>query len=130
MCVLAWIWAHTFPASETLAQLPLPTLAQDFTYVRADSEFVCTWVGCSEKVVIPYNKPYIALQGAGMTATMLTNSETASMSGTADSATFTVWAPNFIARGIGFQVVKIIIHSNPEIQRFNLLLAGIITPIG
>lgn len=78
---------------------------------------------CSEKVVIPYNKPYISLQGAGMTATTVTYSETASMSGTADSATFTVWAPNFIARGIGFQVVKKIIHSNPGVQWFNLLPA-------
>lgn len=83
-------------------------------------EFYGLGLVCSEKVVIPYNKPYIVLQGAGMTATMLTYSETASMSGTADSATFTVWAPNFIARGIGFQVIKKNIHSNPGIQRFNL----------
>lgn len=55
-----------------------------------------------EKVIIPYNKPFISLQGAGVTATTIINSETASKSGTADSATFTVWAPNFVAKGIGF----------------------------
>ncbi|KAG0592489.1 hypothetical protein M758_1G249900 [Ceratodon purpureus] len=55
-----------------------------------------------EKVIIPYNKPFISLQGAGLTSTTIINSETASKSGTADSATFTVWAPNFVARGIGF----------------------------
>ena len=55
-------------------------------------------------MVIPYNKPFISLQGAGLTATTIINSETASKSGTADSATFAVWAPNFVARGIGFVV--------------------------
>lgn len=59
---------------------------------------------CSEKVVIPYNKPFISLQGAGVTATTISYSDTASKSGTADSATFTVWAPNFVASGIGFVV--------------------------
>ena len=57
-----------------------------------------------EKVVIPYTKPFVLLQGAGRSLTMITESDTASQGGTANSATVTVWAANFMARGIGFQV--------------------------
>lgn len=61
-------------------------------------------MNCREKVVIPYTKPFVLLQGEGRLSTMISYSDTASKSGTANSATVTVWADNFIARGIGFQV--------------------------
>lgn len=57
-----------------------------------------------EKVVIPYNKPYIIFQGAGRETTVIAWGEAADADGsTADSATFSSFAPNFIAEGIGFK---------------------------
>eukprot|EP00249_Psilotum_nudum_P030439 c43055_g1_i1 orf=39-1190(-) len=56
-----------------------------------------------EKVTIPYNKPYVMFQGAGRQASIITWSDTASSEGTADSATFSAMAPNFIAKGMGFR---------------------------
>jgi pectinesterase len=56
-----------------------------------------------EKVTVPSNKPYIIFQGAGMSSTIISNSETASSVGTADSATVTIWATNFVAKGMGFE---------------------------
>ncbi|KAH9325670.1 hypothetical protein KI387_005848, partial [Taxus chinensis] len=57
-----------------------------------------------EKVVIPYNKPNIIFQGAGRENTVIMWSEDAAADGsTADSATFSSFAPNFIAKGIGFK---------------------------
>ncbi|MCO5546946.1 hypothetical protein L7F22_000385 [Adiantum nelumboides] len=56
-----------------------------------------------EKVTIPYNKPFIALQGAGRTKTVISWKDRASAIGTANSATFSATAPSFIARGIGFR---------------------------
>jgi pectin methylesterase-like acyl-CoA thioesterase len=59
-----------------------------------------------EKVTVPSNKPYIIFQGAGMSSTIISYSETASSVGTADSATVTIWATNFVAKGMGFEVKK------------------------
>ncbi|XP_024525138.1 probable pectinesterase 53 [Selaginella moellendorffii] len=56
-----------------------------------------------EKVIIPYNKPFIIFQGAGRDKTTIEWNDAASRSGTADSATFTAWAPSFIAKGISFK---------------------------
>nr|QIR83193.1 pectin methylesterase 35 [Cunninghamia lanceolata] len=57
-----------------------------------------------EKVVIPYNKPNIIFQGAGRENTVITWGEAADADGsTADSATFSSFASNFIAKGIGFK---------------------------
>uniref|UniRef100_A0A0D6R7D9 Pectinesterase n=1 Tax=Araucaria cunninghamii TaxID=56994 RepID=A0A0D6R7D9_ARACU len=57
-----------------------------------------------EKVMIPYNKPNIIFQGAGRENTVITWSEAADADGsTADSATFSSFAPNFTAKGIGFK---------------------------
>lgn len=41
-----------------------------------------------------------------MSSTIISNSETASSVGTADSATVTIWATNFVAKGMGFEVKK------------------------
>ncbi|KAH7428038.1 hypothetical protein KP509_10G072300 [Ceratopteris richardii] len=57
----------------------------------------------TEKVIIPYNKPYIIFQGAGKSSTIISWSERASDSSTSDSATFSVYADSFVARGIGFK---------------------------
>jgi hypothetical protein len=59
---------------------------------------------CSEKVTVPYTKPNIILQGAGRLSTIISWNARASSYGTADSATFSVTANNFVARGIGFKV--------------------------
>lgn len=56
-----------------------------------------------EKVMIPYNKPYIMIQGAGRTATVISASNRASIYGTANSATFSANAPSLVARGVGFR---------------------------
>eukprot|EP00250_Pteridium_aquilinum_P008796 c18214_g1_i2 orf=306-1379(-) len=56
-----------------------------------------------EKVTIPYTKPYIIFQGAGRTSTVISWSDRASSSGTADSATFSANADSFVARGMGFR---------------------------
>jgi pectinesterase len=58
----------------------------------------------SEKVTIPYTKPYIICQGAGKEATVISWNDRASSMGTANSATFYADANSFIARGIGFKV--------------------------
>ncbi|MCO5585547.1 hypothetical protein L7F22_039480 [Adiantum nelumboides] len=56
-----------------------------------------------EKVNIAYDKPYIILQGEGLMRTVIVWGDRAASSyGTANSATFTANAPNFIARGISF----------------------------
>ncbi|KAH7436675.1 hypothetical protein KP509_05G030500 [Ceratopteris richardii] len=57
----------------------------------------------SEKVTIPYNKPFIALQGAGRENTVITWQDRASVFGTANSATFSVNTPRFIAKGVAFR---------------------------
>lgn len=80
------------------------TLLKCLACANSVTDCMLAFNSCSEKVVIPYNKPFISLQGAGETATTISYSDTASKSGTADSATFTVWAPNFVASGIGFVV--------------------------
>ncbi|KAH7436688.1 hypothetical protein KP509_05G031000 [Ceratopteris richardii] len=49
-----------------------------------------------EKVTIPYNKPFVAFQGAGMERTVITWQDRASGFGTANSA-------RFIAKGVGFR---------------------------
>ncbi|KAJ7513452.1 hypothetical protein O6H91_23G000200 [Diphasiastrum complanatum] len=56
-----------------------------------------------EKVCIEYNKPYIIFQGAGRSQTVISWGDTAEGEGTANSATFSALASNFIAKGIGFQ---------------------------
>ncbi|XP_002961718.2 probable pectinesterase 53 [Selaginella moellendorffii] len=56
-----------------------------------------------EKITIPYMKPYILLQGAGRDFTTISWSDTASTFGTANSATFSAFAPNFIAKYISFR---------------------------
>lgn len=56
-----------------------------------------------EKIVIPSSKPFLILQGEGRSSTIIAHREAASTSGTADSATVTVWAQSFVAKGIGFQ---------------------------
>lgn len=56
-----------------------------------------------EKVFIPSNKPFVILQGEGRSTTTIAHRQSASQSGTANSATVTVYSSNFIARGIGFQ---------------------------
>ncbi len=71
-----------------------------------DGESSCIAHVCREKVTVPSNKPYIIFQGAGMSSTIISNSETASSVGTADSATVTIWATNFVAKGMGFEVKK------------------------
>jgi pectinesterase len=68
-----------------------------------DGESSCIAHVCREKVTVPSNKPYIIFQGAGMSSTIISNSETASTVGTADSATVTIWATNFVAKGMGFE---------------------------
>ncbi|KAJ7570000.1 hypothetical protein O6H91_01G103200 [Diphasiastrum complanatum] len=58
----------------------------------------------NEKVVIPYDKPNIIIQGEGKDSTIITWGDTATTAyGTANSATFTVWASNFTARGVSFK---------------------------
>lgn len=59
---------------------------------------------CREKVIIPYDKPYIVMQGEGLMESVISWGDRASTYGTANSATFTVNAPNFVAKGIGFMV--------------------------
>ncbi len=71
-----------------------------------DGESSCIAHVCREKVTVPSNKPYIIFQGAGMSSTIISYSETASSVGTADSATVTIWATNFVAKGMGFEVKK------------------------
>ena len=61
----------------------------------------------SEKVTIPFDKPYITFQGAGRMATIISWGDRASTFGTANSATFTANSPNFIAKGIGFRVRRL-----------------------
>lgn len=56
-----------------------------------------------EKVTIPYTKPYIIFQGAGKRSTVISWSDRASISGTADSATFSANGASFVARGVGFR---------------------------
>ncbi|KAH7436692.1 hypothetical protein KP509_05G031400 [Ceratopteris richardii] len=56
-----------------------------------------------EKVAIPYNKPFIVFQGAGMTETVISWKDRANNFGTANSATFSANAPRFIAKGVGFR---------------------------
>ncbi|KAH7294618.1 hypothetical protein KP509_27G009900 [Ceratopteris richardii] len=56
-----------------------------------------------EKVTVPYKKPFIAIQGAGRASTIISWKDRASKFGTANSATFTVNAPRFIAKGVGFR---------------------------
>jgi len=57
-----------------------------------------------EKVVIPYNKPNIIFQGTGRETSVIVWDLAADADGsTADSAAFSSFAPNFIAKGIGFR---------------------------
>ncbi|CAN6469010.1 unnamed protein product [Victoria cruziana] len=56
----------------------------------------------NEKVVVPYDKPFIYLEGEGRASTFITWADTAARHGTAGSATFTTYAPNFVARRISF----------------------------
>ncbi|XP_072976351.1 probable pectinesterase 67 [Typha angustifolia] len=54
-----------------------------------------------EKVVIPENKPYIYLRGNGKGRTTIVWKENSNNN--TESATFSVWADNFIAFGISFK---------------------------
>ncbi|URE03388.1 pectinesterase [Musa troglodytarum] len=55
-----------------------------------------------EKVFIPASKGFIVLQGEGPEKTVITWSADASRGGTMNSATFSVFANDFVARNIGF----------------------------
>ncbi|XP_049934052.1 probable pectinesterase 67 [Nymphaea colorata] len=73
----------------------------------------------NEKVVVPYDKPFIFLEGEGRTSTFITWADTAARIGTAGSATFTSYAPNFVARWISFNV-----KNEPLSQAVAALVAG------
>lgn len=75
----------------------IPEKNTNWVYIQINAGYY------TEKVTIPYTKPYIILQGAGRSSTIISWSDSASSSGTADSATFSANAASFVARGIGFE---------------------------
>ncbi|ERM97506.1 hypothetical protein AMTR_s00123p00050980 [Amborella trichopoda] len=56
-----------------------------------------------EKVIIPEKKPYIFLRGNGKGKTWIVWNDSGAKNETSESATFAVYAPNFIAWGISFK---------------------------
>lgn len=58
---------------------------------------------CREKIYIGEEKPFIYLEGSGMGKTLIVYNEAIQ---TAESATFTVMADNFVAKWIAFKVIN------------------------
>lgn len=74
--------------------------------MRFCSNIVGNWqTFCREKVTIPPEKPFIYLEGADRSNTVITFDDHQQ---TDTSATFTSYPPNIIARGITFEVLQLL----------------------
>ncbi|KAF3779483.1 putative pectinesterase 29 [Nymphaea thermarum] len=104
--------------------ITIHVMAGIYKFVIPDDPVLYFAFQFGEKVVVPYDKPFIFLEGEGRTSTFITWADTAAMRGTAGSATFTSFAPNFVARGISFNNTFSPKENEPLSQAVAALVAG------